>query len=59
MRIGELHAPKIYSIDFIIYDYTQKLAVRTAHRKVELSIVWAQVALFKLTMDADLTVVAR
>ena len=42
-------------------DYTQELAglftlSATVHRKVELSLIWAQVAMCKL---ADLTVVAR
>ena len=34
-------------------DYTRELA----DRKVELSLIWAQVALCKLTTGADLTVV--
>ena len=31
----------------------------SVHRKVELSLIWAQVALCKLIAGADLTVVAR
>ena len=45
-------------------DYTQELSLdftctlsATVHRKVELSYIWAQIALCKLTMGADLTVV--
>ena len=45
-------------------DYTQELSLdftctlsATVHRKVELSLIWAQVALCKLTTGADLTVV--
>ena len=49
MRIGELH--QISKVDFIKSSLSE-----TVHRKVELSLIWAQVALCKLTMGADLTV---
>ena len=46
-----------------IYDYTRRSSLdfftltATVHRKVELFFIWAQVALCKLTISADLTVV--
>ena len=48
-------------VDFTVYDYTLDFFTlsATVHRKVELSLIWAQVALCKLTTGADLTVVAR
>ena len=45
-------------VDFTVYDYTQKLDFftlsTTVHRKVELSLIWAQVALCKLTQQKQI-----
>ena len=61
MNYSKVDFTRYSKVDFTVYDYTLDFFTlsATVHRKVELSLIWAQVALCKLTTGADLTVVAR